>query len=102
VSEAQSGWLQSRKVSRAMDRELARTLAGREFEGRTMAWDGNVEKAVSGLDAKTIREAMKKLLNPKNLAIVQVGDFARVAREGLKPDAVPGVAKGAGSAPERP
>ena len=41
VTEAKSGWLQSRQVQRANDQGLAGTLAGELYLGRTLQWDAD-------------------------------------------------------------
>ncbi len=81
IEEAKSGWLQSRTVSRGADRELARTLAMREFAGRTLAWDGDFEGRVSALGGADILAAMRRHIDPNKISIVKAGDFAK-AREG--------------------
>jgi zinc protease len=79
IAEAKKGWLQSRKVSRANDRELARTLAGREYLGRTLSWDESLESRVSALTNEQILAAMKKFIDPTKISMVQSGDFKKVA-----------------------
>jgi zinc protease len=79
IAEAKKGWLQSRRVSRANDRELARTLAGREFLGRTLKWDETLESRVAALTNAQIVAAMKKFIDPSKISTVQAGDFKKVA-----------------------
>ena len=79
IAEAKKGWLQSRKVSRANDRELARTLAGREYVGRTLLWDEAYEKKVGALTNEQILRAMKKFIDPSKISVVQAGDFKKKA-----------------------
>jgi zinc protease len=81
IEEAKSGWLQSRRVSRGSDRDLARTLAMREFAGRTLAWDGAFESRVAALGAGEIAAAMRRHIDPSKISIVMAGDFA-MWREG--------------------
>ena len=79
IAEAKKGWLQGRRVSRSNDRELARTLATREFLGRTLAWDETLEGKVAGLTNAQIQSAMKKFIDPSKISMVQSGDFKKVA-----------------------
>jgi zinc protease len=79
ISEAKSGWLQSRQVSRAQDAQLARTLATDLYIQRTLAWDAALEKKVEGLTADQILAAMRKYLDPAKMTIVKAGDFAKGA-----------------------
>ena len=82
ISEAKSGYLQQRQVSRGMDRELARSLATRDFQGRTLVnFDAELEKKVGALTAADLQAAFKARVDPKKLSMVQAGDFAKVAKE---------------------
>jgi zinc protease len=77
VSEAKSGWLQSRQVSRANDHALAGTLASELHLGRTLQWDADFEKKVNELKPVEIRDALRRRLDPKKLTVVRAGDFAK-------------------------
>ncbi len=79
IADAKKGWLQARQVSRSNDRELVRTLAQREYLGRTLAWDASFEKNVSELSGDQILAAVKKFIDPKKISTVQSGDFAGAA-----------------------
>ncbi len=91
IAEAKQGWLQQRRVSRASDRELARTLAAREYEGRTLAWDERLESRVEALTNEQIVAAVARFLDIAKISIVQAGDFAKVreAAAVAAPDAEP-------------
>ena len=77
VAEAKQGWLQGRQVSRATDRELARTLASREYQARTLAYDEALEKQVGALSSDAISATLKKYLDPAKICTIQAGDFAK-------------------------
>ncbi|HZI64234.1 MAG TPA: pitrilysin family protein, partial [Thermoanaerobaculia bacterium] len=77
IAQAKSGWLQRQQVSRGTDRELARTLAQRDYQGRTLAWDEQLEARVQALGAEEILAAMKRHLDPAKISYVQAGDFAK-------------------------
>jgi zinc protease len=79
VVDAKSGWMQSRAVSRAQDKELVRGLARKTYFGRTYAWDADLEKKVQALDAASIRAALAKSIHPDKLTIIRAGDFAKAA-----------------------
>ncbi len=79
ITEAKSGWLQSRQVGRAQDPQLARTLANDLYIHRTLAWDGAFEKKVEGLTGEQILNAMRKYIDPARITIVKAGDFAKSA-----------------------
>jgi zinc protease len=77
VTEAKSGWLQSRQVQRANDQGLAGTLAGELYLGRTLQWDADFEKKVGELKPDQIRDALRRHVDPKKLTVVRAGDFAK-------------------------
>ena len=78
IADAKKGWLQSRTVSRATDRELARTLSLREYYGRTLAWDETLEKNVQALNGDQILRAMRAHIDPAKISFVQAGDWDKV------------------------
>ncbi len=88
VAEAKSGWLQQRQVQRSGEREMAMTLAQREEQERTLAWDEELERRVSGLTPADLLAAFRKYVDPKKVSVVIAGDFAGAARkaaEGAEP-----------------
>ena len=78
VTDAKSGWLQGRTMSRGNDGELAGRLASRANEGRTLMWDATLEQHVSELTPEEILEAMRRNIDLSKLFMIRVGDFARV------------------------
>ncbi|MDA8244245.1 MAG: pitrilysin family protein [Elusimicrobia bacterium] len=81
IVEAKDGWLQSRKVGRANDARLASQLASNEYLGRTMAWDGELEKKVAALTQEQIRAAFAKWIPLDKMSFVLAGDFAKAKAE---------------------
>ncbi len=77
VSQAKDGWRQSRKLSRANDARLASQLASNEYLGRTMAWDGDLEKKVAGLAPGQLKDAFKRYVALDKISFVMAGDFAK-------------------------
>lgn len=77
IEAAKKGWLQSRQVSRAQDRELAGRLASLRFDDRTMAFDAEMEKKVQALTAEQIVEAMRRHLKVEEISFVKSGDFKK-------------------------
>ena len=77
IEAAKSGWLQSRQLSRAQDRELSGRLNNYLFLNRTIAWDADLESKIKGLTAEQINAAMKKYITPENITIIKAGDFAK-------------------------
>ena len=75
LDEAKSAYLQAQKVQRGNDSTLARQLAGALYAGRTFGYYTEFEKQIAGLQPKDVKAAFDKLIDPKNLATVEAGDF---------------------------
>ena len=89
LEQQKSGWLQGRSVSRSQDKELVRSLAGKSFSDRTMAWDADLEKKVLALTAEQVRAVLAKYLVPVNFTEVKAGDFVKAAAAPPAPPATP-------------
>ncbi len=89
ITEAKSGWLQSRQVGRAQDPALARTLATDLYIHRTLAWDADFEKKVESLTADQVVGAMRKYLDLSKMTIVKAGDFAKSGGSAAAPGGAP-------------
>jgi len=83
IEAAKSGWLQSRQLSRAQDRELSGRLNNYLFLNRTIAWDADFESKIKALTPEQINAAMRKYMTPENITIIKAGDFAK-AKEKMK------------------
>ncbi len=79
LKQAKSGWLQSRQVSRAQDKELAGKLNSYLFLNRTLAFDAEFEKKVLALTSEQINAALRKHLDLNKISIFKAGDFAKAA-----------------------
>ncbi len=77
IEAAKSGWLQSRQLSRAQDRELSGRLNNYLFLNRTIAWDADLESKIKALTPEQINTAMRKYITPENITIIKAGDFAK-------------------------
>ena len=77
IAEAKKGWLQARNVSRATDRELARTLTAREFQSRTLSWDETLETTIQALGGEQIHKAMRDHVDPTKISFIQSGDWTK-------------------------
>jgi zinc protease len=82
VEAAETGWLQSRQVSRAQDNELAGRLGEYLFLGRTLHWDADLEAKIKGLTSAQINDAVRRHIDPAKLTIMKSGDFARAVQKG--------------------
>ena len=79
IDSDRDGWLQSRTLQRSDDRSLANLLAGRDYDGRTLAWDDDLEKKVTALKPEDIAAAMRRNIDPSQISIVKAGDFRKAA-----------------------
>ena len=70
------------EVQRTQDASLARTLATYLDEGRTMAYDRDLEAKVSALTLAQVNQGLREYLKPDAVSVVTAGDFAKVAKEG--------------------
>jgi zinc protease len=79
VTEAKKGYLEARKLQRAQDNSLARTLAGELYSGRTMQWDAQFEQKIAALTVDQVNEAMRRWIDPSKITIIKAGDFAKAS-----------------------
>jgi zinc protease len=79
VDADRAGWLQTQQVTRAQDASLAGLLASRDYEGKTMSFDADLEKKVTALTPDEIVAAMRRVIDPSQITIVKAGDFKKAA-----------------------
>ena len=82
VAKAKTGYLESRNLSRAQDRELAGALRRSLFVGRTLEFDAGVEAAIADLSPADILAAMRRHIYVDAMTIVKAGDFANNREQG--------------------
>ncbi len=75
LESAKNGWLKSRRVDRASDVALARTLAYYLFLGRDLYWDAQLEQNVQKLTLDQVNQTVRKYLHYAKLSTVKAGDF---------------------------
>jgi zinc protease len=75
LNQGRQGYLQAEKVRRTNDAALAAMLAELTYQGRTMKFVADEERKISELTAEQVGAAVKKYLHPKDLVIVEAGDF---------------------------
>jgi zinc protease len=73
------GWLQSQQVNRSEDRSLLDTIATRDYNDRTLAWDEQLEKKVMALTPDDVAASLRRNLDPAQMIIVKAGDFQKAA-----------------------
>jgi len=81
LKAAKSAALQSFQVERSQDDQLARKLAQylTKAEGRSFAYDTELEKRIAALTPEQVSAAAKTYLDYSKLTIVKAGDFAKAA-----------------------
>lgn len=77
VAASKKAWLEEEKVQRSQDQMLVRLLAGREFYGRTLSWDGSLEAKVASLTPEQVNDAFRRRVDPGKLSFFKAGDFKK-------------------------
>ena len=82
LKAAKTAVLQNKQVERSQDGMLATTLAQylTKAEGRTFAYDADLEKRIAALTPEQVGAAVKKYTDYKKLTIVKAGDFAKARK----------------------
>jgi zinc protease len=82
LKAAKSAALQNFQVQRADDRNVASTWAQylTKAEGRTFAYDAELERRIAALTPEQVNAAVRKYLDYNKLTIVKAGDFSRSAK----------------------
>jgi zinc protease len=78
IENAKSGLLQGKKVSRAQDTELVRTLRRNLQTDRTMQWNKAYEQRLATLTADDVKRVMNQYLKLENFSIIKAGDMSKV------------------------
>jgi len=81
LKAAKSAALQNFQVERSQDDQLARKWSQylTKAEGRTFAYDTELEKRIAALTPEQVSAVAKKYLDYSKLTIVKAGDFAKAA-----------------------
>jgi zinc protease len=79
LTQAKSGWLQGRQVSRAHDNELAAKLATYAQFGRSLDWDAQLESKIKDLNLDQVNAALRQYVDPSKISIIKAGDFSKAA-----------------------
>jgi len=82
LKAAKSAALQNFQVQRADDRSVASSWAQylTKKEGRTFAYDAELERRIAALTPEQVNAAVRKYLDYNKLTIVKAGDFSRSAK----------------------
>jgi zinc protease len=75
LENAKRGYLQALKVARANDPVLAAMLSSLRYLGRTMKFEGDLEKKLASVTPEQVNAALRKNIDAKKLVVVTAGDF---------------------------
>ena len=78
VATAKTGWLQSRRVGRSEDDQLAAQLQTLLRYDRTSAFPEELEKKVAAVTPQQAAEALRRYLDLARMSYVKAGDFQKV------------------------
>ncbi|QSX40800.1 M16 family metallopeptidase [Shewanella cyperi] len=78
VAAAKSGLLQGRKVSRAQDKELVRTLSKNLKLERSMDFDKDFEAQIQALTAEDLTKVFRNYIKVEDFALIKAGDISKV------------------------
>jgi zinc protease len=81
IAAAKTSWLQAQATGRAQDRQLSMRLTADLYNGRTQAFQADLEMKIQALSNEQVLEALRKHLVPAKLNIVRAGDFAKSAKK---------------------
>ena len=81
LQRAKKSYLDSARVRRANDRNLANELVGTIFNKRTMQFHADHEQRIRAATVESVNEAIRKYIVPEKLVMAVGGDFASVTTE---------------------
>jgi zinc protease len=81
IAAAKTSWLQSQATSRAQDRQLCVRLNADLFNGRTLAFQADLETRLQALSGQEILAVLRKRLDPGKLNVVRAGDFTKAEKK---------------------
>ena len=77
VSEAKSGLLKRRQLSRTQDASLAAALVHQAYLGRTFELAGKIDAAIAALTLDDVNACLRKYVKPEDFAFVYAGTFTK-------------------------
>jgi zinc protease len=75
ITAAKKGWSETRTVQRNQDTALAARIIVNDHNGRTLAFDGDLETKIAALTPEQINTTFRRYLDPARLVIIKAGDF---------------------------
>jgi zinc protease len=77
LREGKKAYLAALKQARSGDAQLANVLRSELHAGRTIAYQGELEKKIDELTVEAVNSAFRTHIDPKRLVIVRAGDFSK-------------------------
>jgi len=77
VEEGKAAYLEQLRSQRISDTGLVSLLAGELRAERTFAYYADLEKKIAALTPEAVNAAVRQHLNPRQLVIIQAGDFSK-------------------------
>ena len=85
IAAAKASWLQAQQLNRDQNAGLAGRLVTHAHFGRTMAWDGDMEKKVQALTGQQILAAMRRHIDLSQMTFMKGGDFKKATAGSTAP-----------------
>jgi zinc protease len=77
IDAAKKAVLEERRITRAQDDALTGSLVAQEYLGRTWAESSKIDAAVAAVTAESATAALRKYVDPADIAYAYAGDFAK-------------------------
>ncbi len=78
LAAAQIGYIESEKIERSDDSQLASGLNAAMYAGRTMQHDANLEQAIMLLTPGDVVEVLQRHIDADDIGVIVSGDFSKV------------------------
>ncbi|MEO9135276.1 MAG: pitrilysin family protein [Casimicrobiaceae bacterium] len=77
IDAAKKAVLEERRITRAQDDAVMGSLVAQEYLGRTWAESARIDAAVAAVTAESASAALRKYVDPADIAFAYAGDFAK-------------------------
>lgn len=82
--QGKQAWAQYNMVRRAQDVEVTRSMNKHMFNGRSMAFEADLDSKVAAVTLEQVNAVIRQYFKPENLAHYYAGDFANAAKKVAK------------------
>ena len=81
VALAIKGYLDSQKLSRSNDSNLASILRQLEYLNRTFDHYAELDRKFANLSVEEVNSALRELIEPDRLVVIEAGDFRKKSKK---------------------